>query len=328
MKQAILIVLAVLCLRTVTYGQAVTVTASAIKPNPNVAAPSGACPRRNAVLIDASTIYVCPESGAQNWTAVSGGGGGGVTIGTTTITGGTNTRVLYNNSGVFGSAPINVNALNSTYLDITSAASGSGLTLTVAGGGTNEPLTFTSKGTGNIVLSGSGSGGSVTIGTQFGSIIAGYTIAAGSTIQSGYELVLPNADNQLRWGTNVGFTRPSSGVIRQTNGSTGTSQLIIGTSTDTADAQLSVYSQSTTRPSLKLRALSGTSGSQNMDEVYDASGTLSYAVRADGKIVYVSGNTASTVGAAGGASALPATPTGYLQVVIGGTTYKIPYYAN
>jgi hypothetical protein len=37
---------------------------------------------------------------------------------------------------------------------------------------------------------------------------------------------------------------------------------------------------------------------------------------------------ASTVGAAGGASALPATPTGYLIVNIDGTNQKLPYYAN
>ena len=39
------------------------------------------------------------------------------------------------------------------------------------------------------------------------------------------------------------------------------------------------------------------------------------------------GTTSSTVGAAGGASALPATPTGYILMDIGGTEYKIPYYA-
>jgi len=37
---------------------------------------------------------------APEWAA--GGGGGGITVGTTTITSGTNTRVLYNNSGVVG----------------------------------------------------------------------------------------------------------------------------------------------------------------------------------------------------------------------------------
>jgi hypothetical protein len=38
--------------------------------------------------------------------------------------------------------------------------------------------------------------------------------------------------------------------------------------------------------------------------------------------------TQTTVGAAGGADALPATPTGYLEVKISGTAYVIPYYAK
>lgn len=42
----------------------------------------------------------------------------------------------------------------------------------------------------------------------------------------------------------------------------------------------------------------------------------------------IGGETQSTVGAAGGASALPATPTGYVTVRIGGTDYVLPYYAK
>ena len=38
--------------------------------------------------------------------------------------------------------------------------------------------------------------------------------------------------------------------------------------------------------------------------------------------------TQGTVGSAGGASALPATPSGYLEVKIAGTAYVIPYYAK
>lgn len=37
-------------------------------------------------------------------------------------------------------------------------------------------------------------------------------------------------------------------------------------------------------------------------------------------------NTTTTVGAAGGASALPATPLGYLRIQINGTNVRIPYY--
>lgn len=38
--------------------------------------------------------------------------------------------------------------------------------------------------------------------------------------------------------------------------------------------------------------------------------------------------TQTTVGAAGGATALPATPTGYIVVVINGAEYIVPYYAK
>jgi hypothetical protein len=36
----------------------------------------------------------------------------------------------------------------------------------------------------------------------------------------------------------------------------------------------------------------------------------------------------TTVGAAGGASALPATPTGYIPVTINGVEYVVPFYAK
>ena len=38
------------------------------------------------------------------------------------------------------------------------------------------------------------------------------------------------------------------------------------------------------------------------------------------------GETQLTVGAAGGADALPATPSGYMQITIGTRSYVIPYY--
>lgn len=47
-----------------------------------------------------------------------------------------------------------------------------------------------------------------------------------------------------------------------------------------------------------------------------------------GALTLTSFATATTVGAAGGASALPATPTGYLTVSINGANQKIPYYAT
>jgi hypothetical protein len=40
------------------------------------------------------------------------------------------------------------------------------------------------------------------------------------------------------------------------------------------------------------------------------------------------GETQTTVGAAGGASALPATPSGYLTITVDATEYVVPYYAK
>lgn len=47
-----------------------------------------------------------------------------------------------------------------------------------------------------------------------------------------------------------------------------------------------------------------------------------------GDLTLASPVTQTTVGSAGGATALPATPTGYLIVVIGNSDYVIPYYAK
>jgi len=51
------------------------------------------------VMYDAAKGFVLSDS-------TTGGGSSGITVGTTTITSGTNTRVLYNNSGVVGEYPI------------------------------------------------------------------------------------------------------------------------------------------------------------------------------------------------------------------------------
>lgn len=46
-----------------------------------------------------------------------------------------------------------------------------------------------------------------------------------------------------------------------------------------------------------------------------------------GDLVLASPTTQTTVGAAGGATALPATPTGYVNIMIGDTNYVMPFYA-
>lgn len=45
-----------------------------------------------------------------------------------------------------------------------------------------------------------------------------------------------------------------------------------------------------------------------------------------GDLTLASPTTQTTIGAVGGASALPATPLGYLLVVVGTLTVAVPYY--
>ena len=54
---------------------------------------------------------------------------------------------------------------------------------------------------------------------------------------------------------------------------------------------------------------------------------LTLRTNGTGTIQVQNPQTQTTVGAAGGADALPATPTGYLKLKLGATTYVIPYYA-
>lgn len=46
-----------------------------------------------------------------------------------------------------------------------------------------------------------------------------------------------------------------------------------------------------------------------------------------GDLTLASPTTQATVGSAGAAAALPATPSGYLTVMVGNTPFVMPYYA-
>ena len=59
----------------------------------------------------------------------------------------------------------------------------------------------------------------------------------------------------------------------------------------------------------------------------DFSGALTVATTLSvGGAVTLTGQTTTTSATAGGATALPATPTGYLSLSLNGATVKVPYY--
>jgi hypothetical protein len=283
--------LLLLALGLSVYGQAVNVTANKLKGS--ATAPSGACSAQQVQLTTAGVVYVCASG---TWTS----SGGGTTINST------NGQVPYRvNSTTFGDSAISSNALSATGISVTSAAAGSGVTVGVTSSGSNEDFIVAPKGTGKFSVSSSIDSFTapfVTFGSSVGItqataqnrglyLFGNYSLFVGATAYNNPDagsLVTATAIatrgdlGEIGFGTGTNpsvrdstFRRSGTNTIRVANGSTGAGQLLIGTSTDTADAQLSVYSQSTTRPSLKLRALSGSGGTQNALENYNAAGSLS-----------------------------------------------------
>ncbi len=76
----------------------------------------------------------------------------------------------------------------------------------------------------------------------------------------------------------------------------------------------------------------GVTGASTFTGATEVNNTLTaqlLAVDGTGNVLDLTGTsqTQTTVGAAGGASALPATPTGYMKVRVGGTSRVVAYYA-
>ena len=135
---------------------------------------------------------------------------------------------------------------------------------------------------------------------------------------------LANQVNNLQeWQDSTGSTLsridPSGRIATAGNLAVGSTSIIT-----TNQAQIT----STSATNIGLVVKGAASQSANLQEWQDSTPSLVAAVRSDGKLKFIAGNTATTVGATGAASALPALPVGYLQVDIGGTLYKIPYYNN
>jgi hypothetical protein len=124
-------------------------------------------------------------------------------------------------------------------------------------------------------------------------------------------------------GTYVVTAVPSATAISYVNATSGP-QTVAGT--------ISVYAQTTivARSAATTGAVvrGATSQASNLQEWQNNAGSILAAVRSDGKFKISTNNIATTVGATGTASALPALPVGYFQIEIGGVVYKTPYYNN
>jgi len=147
-----------------------------------------------------------------------GGGGSGLTVGTTTITSGTDTRVPFNDGGVYGED--------------------AGFTFTKASNRLNVDAIGTTGGLGYLTLDANGGGGSPDFMIDAGSA----SVNVYNTWQLGFGVPLSSA-------ISVGIKRDADAVLKVTNGSSGygsliSKQIIIGsgnTFATSADAALHIY---------------------------------------------------------------------------------------
>ena len=124
-------------------------------------------------------------------------------------------------------------------------------------------------------------------------------------------------------GTYVVTAVPSATAISYVNATAGP-QTVAGTIS--VYAQTSIVARSAATTGAVVRG--ATSQASNLQEWQNNAGSILAAVRSDGKFKISTNNVATTVGATGTASALPALPVGYVQIDVGGTLYKMPYYNN
>lgn len=125
------------------------------------------------------------------------------------------------------------------------------------------------------------------------------------------------SDNEfVNWATGVTFTHANTGIAITGNSFSSVTTIVTGHTISTN------Y--------VIERNVPGTSdGSKRLENNQMPNIELSQAVgTATAAMIKLGSTTATTVGAAGGASALPATPTGYWIINVAGTNFKVPYYAN
>ena len=260
--------------------------------------------------------------------APGGSGTGGITVGAA-VSGGTAGRVLFEGAGpviadAAGFAYATASGITLSTDDATTAASLAMLTLEHTSSGTAAP----GFGTG-ILFKAESAGGTSRSLSQIDAVystatdaaevssVAFKTMLAGAlteTMRLGTGAALPDADVSFSMGRVLIDSRQTDSAFFSHRDMTATTNFALRA---TAVGATMVNGASGQTVSV---AINGSSTC-----VFDAT---SIAPTGTVKHKWPSGNEQTTVGAAGGASALPATPTKYLKILdSAGTTLVIPAYA-
>lgn len=182
---------------------------------------------------------------------------------------------------------------------LTADASGNATWQASAGGGAGVVLAPTSS-TQNVIQS-TGNFQTLTLKAQAGQNV-------------------PLLQFQSSTGTNLGGIYSISGSNSLSSG------LTLGSNTPITSAPvLGVVAINASSPTIGVQAAASQTGS--FIELYNSAGAFNWGVDPSGAPKWGSGVIQTTVGVAGGASALPATPTKYFKVKDNaGTTYVVPAY--
>jgi hypothetical protein len=158
------------------------------------------------------------------------------------------------------------------------------------------------------------------------SVYAQTSIVSRSAATSGLVVrgATSQASNYQEWqnsgGTVVASLSATSSTFKTAGG------VVAGGASASTIGVLNGYTTSASGIGLFLKGAA--SQTADLIQLQDNSAGTVFAVRSDGKQKVSASNIATTVGATGTASALPALPVGYVQIDIAGTLYKMPYYNN
>lgn len=221
------------------------------------------------------------------------------------------------------------------------------ITLTAKGGNGKLQYTLSTAGTGNnAILQSLGAGQTANNNwtyLQLGSFTD--TPQTSSSVAAGNRLILSNWIQPLSTGDITGNyldinyqpqvtsanTRTHSGSVMLLQRSATTNNASANFTVSAAVlAVVQTYTQTSgtltmTAPVATFSQASSATGDIQQNLV---GATKHFYVKSSGLPGWVAADTQTTVGAAGGASALPATPTGYLKIDQDGTTVAVPYYAS
>ena len=276
-------------------------------------------------------LRIIRNSGANGVSQIISRGTGGFTISTqdaatvsfqTQLT----NRIIIDSVGkvAIGSTVPNVSDVLTISQTITGSTSSQGINLT---GAIQSGVTTAARGF-NTFLSTAAAAFTVTTLSHYRASLSSIGAGSAITTQVGF-----NAESTLVGATN------NYGFLGSIAADTGRWNIYMaGTAPNYFAGRVGIGAGITTTYQARITNVQGTGditlattnfAAQTADSisVQNSAATTVWGVTAAGFMKYSASNTATTVGAAGAASALPANPTGYLKIDIGGTEYKVPYYA-